>query len=353
MKKIVLLLIGIVLLQACKKDDPDTTKEFDKGALLTNLANNRIIPLISKLEQNILDLESAYASFQSSVSAADLVVVQEKWKTAYLTWQGLKVFDFGPIKDYGLKASFSTFPTDTTKINTNIANGSYLLSAVSNIDAIGFPALDYLLYKYDALNQFTTNPAYLQYVSELIQKMKTELEHVATAWSGYKAAFITSTGTETTSAFSLLVNEFNKDYELCKNAKLGIPIGKQSLGVQLPQYVEARYSGISFELMKANVNQLYLLFKGNSYPSGAVGTGFDDYLITLDKSTLNDNINTNFVGIINKINTFSGTLESEMTNSPSELDALYLLFQNQVVLIKTDMTSSFGVLITYQDNDGD
>jgi len=43
----------------------------------------------------------------------------------------------------------------------------------------------------------------------------------------------------------------------------------------------------------------------------------------------------------------------EIQNQPSTLDALYTKLQNLVVHFKTDMTSAFGVLITYQDNDGD
>ena len=73
--------------------------------------------------------------------------------------------------------------------------------------------------------------------------MVNELSNVRSSWTSYKGTFVASTGTETTSAFSLLINEFNKDYELSKNAKLGIPLGKQSLGIQLPEYIEARYSG--------------------------------------------------------------------------------------------------------------
>jgi len=41
-----------------------------------------------------------------------------------------------------------------------------------------------------------------------------------------------------------------------------------------------------------------------------------------------------------------------LTN-PSVVDAAYVELQKQVVLFKTDMPSSLGVLITYQDNDGD
>jgi hypothetical protein len=42
-----------------------------------------------------------------------------------------------------------------------------------------------------------------------------------------------------------------------------------------------------------------------------------------------------------------------MTNNVNDLDELYNLIAGNVVYLKTDMTSAFGVLITYQDSDGD
>ena len=47
------------------------------------------------------------------------------------------------------------------------------------------------------------------------------------------------------------------------------------------------------------------------------------------------------------------SLEENITTHASDLNELYTLLQGQVVYLKTDMTSAFGVLITYQDNDGD
>ena len=37
----------------------------------------------------------------------------------------------------------------------------------------------------------------------------------------------------------------------------------------------------------------------------------------------------------------------------TEVDAAYLEIQKNVIMLKTDMPSAMGVLITYQDNDGD
>lgn len=347
-KSIHIALLAALFLGAaisCKKKT-EPTPEFDKASLLTNLADNLIIPAIDDFASKTETLEANYQVFKLDRSAANLEIVRQNWKDAYLSWQNVKIFDFGPFRNYALKGAIGTFPTDTTKIQNNIAAGTYNLGTVDNTDAIGLPSLDFLLYRNNALSYFTDD-VYTQYGLDVIQKMQSEIQSVQTQWSTYRSTFIASTGTETTSAFSELVNEFNRDYELAKNAKLGIPIGKQSLQIQLPEYIEARYSGISLELLKANIAALKKVYTGGS------GVGFDDYLLHLERSSLNSAINTNFNDIISLIDGFNGTLEQEMQTNVSGLDNLYNEMQGQVVYLKTDMTSAFGILITYQDNDGD
>ncbi len=345
-------LLGLAV--SCKKDPgPEDSTPFDKGAMLTNIADNIIIPAIDDFSTKINALESDYLQFQADRSSVNLETVRESWKAAYLSWQAVKIFDFGPVRDNGFKGATGTFPTDTVKIEDNVAAGSYNLGSVANADAIGLPALDFLLYRVNALSYFVGNDPYTTYGLDVIQKMRSELTTVQSAWTGYRATFIAATGTSTTSAFSELINEFNRDYELAKNAKVGIPIGKQSLEIQLPEYIEARQSGFSFELLRESVHQIYLLYFGCDFNTGAAGLGFDDYLNQLDRTDLSATIGTNFQNILNKIDSFSGTLEEEMATNVSGLDELYNLLQGQVVYLKTDMTSAFGVLITYQDNDGD
>jgi len=347
-----LLILAVVsMASSCKK--PEEVKQFDKASLLSNFTDNLISPSLSMLKSNMDQMEADFVEFQSNPTQSNLEVLRNAWKDAYLTWQTVKPFDFGPIKDYGFKAATGTYPSDTAKIESNISTGSYTLASAANIDAIGLHALDFLLYRVDALSYFTSDANYMAYAGDVIAKLKSETSTVVNAWAMYAPTFKESTGTETTSGFSQLVNEFNRDYELIKTAKLGIPIGKQSLGIQMPEYLEARNSGISLELLRQNVLALESYYKGNSFFTSNSGVGFDDYLVHLERSELDKTIRDNFTAILTKADSFSGTMEEEMNTNSTGLDELYNLMQGQVVNLKTDMTAAFGVLITYQDNDGD
>lgn len=349
----ILLIFAVLTMASSCNKSPEEVTPFDKESLLINFSDNLIGPSLSMFQSTVNQLNTDYSAFQSSPTALNLETVRASWKEAYLAWQTVKCFDFGPMKTNGFKAATGTYPTDTAKIETNIANGSYSLSAASNIDAIGLHALDFFFYRSDALNYFVGNTAYSNYAGEVIAKVKSETDVIVSAWAAYAPTFKASTGTETTSAFSELVNEFNRDYETAKAAKLGVPIGKQSLGIQMPEYIEARNSGFSLQLLYQNILALKSYYNGNAFATGNSGVGFDDYLIHLDREPLHTTINTNFDGILAKIDSFSGTLEEEMAANPQGLDELYNLLQGQVISLKTDMTSAFGVLITYQDNDGD
>ncbi|MFK7786141.1 MAG: imelysin family protein [Crocinitomicaceae bacterium] len=349
-----ILLVLAVISLACGCKGPDEVKpNFDKAALLANLSDNSIAPSLSFLETAMMQMQSDFVEFQSTPSQVNLDVLRNSWKDAYLTWQTVKPFDVGPIRSYGFKAATGTYPTDPSKIESNISSGSYNLASASNVDAIGLHSLDYLLHRADALSYLTGDANCMTYTGDVISKLVSETTAVKNAWTTYAPTFKESTGTETTSGFSQLVNEFNRDYELAKTAKVGIPIGKQSLGIQMPEYLEARNSGISFDLLRQNILALQQCYKGDAFSIGQSGVGFDDYLVHLERSALDQTIRDNFSEILAKIDSFNGTMEEEMSTNTAGLDELYNLLQGQVVNLKTDMTSAFGVLITYQDNDGD
>lgn len=351
MKSTYKILIGGALLLACtsgcKEKPTDDKVPFDKKAMLTNVADNIITPEFNEFQADLSNLKSNFQSFEANKTEANLTAVKEAWESAYMTWQTVKIFDFGPVRTMGFKASAGIFPVDTTKIMNNTTAGNQNLSTAANADAIGFSAVEYMLYQNDALNKFN-DANYTTYTSTLINKMHDDFNTVLNEWNtGYKSTFETSDGTESTSAFSQMVNEFSRDYELMKNAKVGIPLGKKTLGVVLPDYIESRYAKISFELVTESATALQRVFNGGS------GQGFDDYLKKLGRESLASTINTRFNTIISQSNAINLSFAEQLTTDITPLETLYSTIATGVVFIKTDMTSAFGVLITYQDNDGD
>ncbi|MGV3609953.1 MAG: imelysin family protein [Fluviicola sp.] len=346
----ILLVIGAA---ACKKKKEDEDTGFDKGPVLVNMADNYIIPGYSELKARINTLETAWNNFLGDKTQAKLDIAKQAWVDANISFQHVKAFDFGPAMSSNIIFTFGTFPCDTAQINSNVSSGSYDLSLASNSDAIGFDALDYLFYSSGSLNKFQTSANACTYVSNLVSKMKTEIAAVVSGWDSYRATFVNGTSNESTSPFALLVNNFCKDFELCKTTKIGFPIGNHTLGIQQPNYLEARRSGIGRLLLIENIRASRCIFYGLNLSGNNNGQGFDDYLNAIDKASLASTIAGRFEYMYATPQSWTETLEQMLTSSPATLENFYDYQQGSVIHMKTDMASAFGVLITYQDTDGD
>lgn len=355
MNRIFLFISISIIIVSCKKDD--NQEEFDRGAMLSNMASAVIKPGLANLAADLEQLDISANAFSTSADNASLTQLRTDFVTAYKSFQQVKMFNFGPMMTYGVKASMNTFPCDTAQIQSNISSGSYTLTALDNVDAIGFPAIDFLLYyQGDAavLNSFNTASDAANrktYLTDITEKMKTEFDLVKNEWDTYEADFVASDGNDVGSSTSALFNEWIYDIELLKNAKIGIPAGQQTGGMTLPDYVEGRYGELSITLAKESATALKNVFLG------ATGIGFDDYIIDVEGEDVNPSLATNIINqfdVVNdKLDAIGSPLSEKVDTNPTAVNDCWLEIKKLVTYIKTDMSSTLGLLITFQDNDGD
>ena len=98
--------------------------------------------------------------------------------------------------------------------------------------------------------------------------------------------------------------------------------------------------------------------KGNHVSTNADGQGLDDYINFVaakdaNGGALETTIESQITTAIAALNGHTNPLSYEVTNNNSQVLATYQEMQKLVPLIKVDLTSALGVLVTYQDNDGD
>src|SRR5687768_5397685 len=146
MKKTLFAILLITCCICCKKKrlPENPASVFDKKALLVNLADNVILPNYISFNKTLDSLEQAFETFTISGSQNDYFLVKQQLNNSYLKYQHISPYELGPAENIIVRMNFNVFPTDTNQINANIKSGSYNLSSVSNLDAKGFPALDYL-----------------------------------------------------------------------------------------------------------------------------------------------------------------------------------------------------------------
>ncbi len=362
--KISILLCATLLISSrCKREkpgpeEPDTT--FPKQEMLVNMADQVIAPAYFNFAISLDSLSGAYSGFQSGPATQSLNDLRHKLHAAYLKYQYISIFGFGPADDEAIRVNFNVFPCDTNLINKNISTGSYNLSSAANVAAKGFPALDYLLNGYKMSDQqivtLFSSSSRKKYVSDLLAEMSTKTNKIQSDWLAYKGTFVNTLGTDVSSSIGFLVNQLNFELDYLKNSKFGIPLGLKSDGRTLPHYAESYYGGFSKEYAIETLKTIGKLYKGEN-SQGTNGLGFDDYLdhlgATRGSENLNAAIQNQFTSAQQKLDLLSGPIAELIVTHPSSVNAAYMELVKLLVLLKTDLPSQLGVVITYQDGDGD
>lgn len=376
MKKWILItMLPAILMMAavgCKKEKDDSNNNnnnssFDRGAMLANYADNYVIPAYADMTGKLSTLKTKTDAFVAAPDETKLAETRAAWKAAYLTWQETDLLEFGPEASISLRNYINTFPVTVSKVNGNIAAGTYDLEQFGNKDAQGFPALDYLLTGLGtsdaAIVSFYTTDAQAAnrklYLQAIVNKMVAKVGAVQTAWGTYRGTFVGNTATDAGSSISLMTNAFVLYYErYLRSGKIGLPAGAMT-GVAAGELTEAYYTPtLSKELAQAALNSVGKFYNGFGYSNNVDGIGFHDYMKAIGTKDDNgklmaDVINTELDEAKNSLGALTATIRDGVTTQRTEVLNIYQQLQEVVPLFKVDMVSAFGISITYTDNDGD
>lgn len=380
MKKIFGLLIAVLFVLACtESDDTGMTTDddggvnppvgtFDRGAMLTNWADNIIIPGYVDFDAKVAALETATAAFNANATSSNLALVRSEWLAAYTTWQRVSMFENGPAETVNLRLNVNIYPSDTSLIENNILSENYDLNLSSNRVAKGFPAIDYLLYGIAATDDViiskyegsgTDALKYQDYLSAVVGDIRLLSTEVLAQWQdGFRDTFVSNDGASATASTDRLVNDYIFYYEkFLRAGKMGIPGGVFS-GTVEPGNIEALYAGnLSKQLFLEGLNATQDFFNGKAYNSNSTGESLNSYLEELNTVSngedLNDIINNQFETARTAVANL-GSFEDELATGTAEnfLNA-YSEVQRLVPLLKVDMVSAMSISIDFADADGD
>ncbi|WP_395060135.1 imelysin family protein [Flavobacterium sp.] len=371
MKKIILLFVLLILGYACSENEDNPAiplNNYDRTALLTNWANNIIVPSYVNYQAKVQVLVTDINSFNATPSVTNLQTVRASWLESYKAYQYISMYNFGKAEEVYIKESSNTYPTNVAGIETNISSGSYNLTLLSQFDKQGFPALDYLLHGlgtndasivgfYDT-NINATN--YKQYLLAVANRLKTNADAIVTDWnSSFKASYIANNGTSVTSSVNKTTNNFVKNLEKdIRTGKLGIPAGVFSSGVKFPEKVEGFYKNdISKILLNEAVKASQDFFNGKHFGSATTGEGLKSYLDFLNSvrnnQRLSDIINNQFTPIYTNNNALNNSFSTQVNTDNSKMLAAYDALQQNVIYTKLDMMQALNISIDYVDGDGD
>jgi predicted lipoprotein len=364
-----------MLICACGNDgnDPSTEdNDKDRKAILTHWVDNIVIPPYAGFKIKLDAMAIASEAFTTAPSPATLSEFRTAWVSAYVEWQKVDLFEFGPADRNAMRNFFNIYPADVAGIASNINDPSVNLELPVSYARQGFPALDYLIQGTGAddtaiIAYYTTDTDASKrraYVAKLVTRMNTLLNSVITEWNGtYRTTFISKTGLDIGSSMGLVVNAYVLYYErFIRSGKFGIPSGAAVAGggtIQ-PSKVEAYYKkDISLTLAKTAHLAAKNFFNGKNSTTGEEGPSLKSYLDALEAkdpvtgTLLSVLINDQFIAIDIELNKLSEDLSHEVQTNNSTVIGTFNAMQKIVRMLKVDMTSAMSVTITYTDNDGD
>lgn len=366
-KRIFLVIISLTIVLACSSDDnsggTNPSDDFNRGGMLIHVADNIIIPAYQDLNNLLATLVSAKDSFTENPNQENLETLREAWRNAYTTWQYVEMFNIGKAEEIFYHFQMNIYPTNIVDIENNVASGNADLTHPNNNDAVGFPAIDYMLYglgdnDISILETYTSNPdadKYKNYLSNLVNQMKAITETVLNDWSGsYRNEFVSSIDNTASSAFNKFVNDFIYYYEKGLRAnKIGIPAGNFSTN-PLPQNVEALYqSELSKTFTLEALQAVQDLFNGASYNESANGSSLSSYLNHLNRQDLVSMINNKLNDARTKVQVLDDNYTIQINTDNTKMTEAYDALQEVVVLLKVDMLQAFNISVDYIDADGD
>jgi len=366
MRKFLFIITIALVFVSCNAPDDMVHCDFDQQAMLTNYADNVIVPRFNDLQVGVTLMDGAVQAFCATPTTSMLMEARISFWAAYEAYQKCSPFSFGPglINGVSFRERFNTFPTNTTTIESNVSNATMVSAAPKS--SVGFPAIDYLLFgtqgmtEEDVVALYTTDvnaSARRAYLLQLTAELKQTAQGIHNGWSTYQNTFTANVGTADGTAISMLVNELNFDFETLKNFKFKIPLGKYNGGTVIPESVEAFYSGGSARLALDQANGLRNIYLGMG-ENGSDDLGLYDYLVCLktgeaDGQLLADALADQFTAIISSLENIPDPMSETLVNNKPIVDDAYLQMQMLTPMMKSEMSSALGVQINYQDNDGD
>jgi len=373
MNRILIAFFSICVFLSCSSDDGGSdinnnpNDGFDRQAILSNWADNIIIPVYSDLNANLQTLVDQKAAFIAEPNVENLESLRLAWQEAYKVWQHAEMFNVGLAENTNYIFQMNVYPTNVDDIESNIQSQNYDLASVNNNDAVGFPALDYMLHGLgetdaDILAFYTTgtnSESYKTYLSDVVDRMKSLTQTILDDWNnGFRDTYVANTENSATGSINLMVNDFIFYYEKGFRAnKFGIPAGNFSPN-PLPDRVEAFYkSDFSKTLALEGIDAIQNFFNGRAYNSGADAESLKDYLDFLNTikegEDLSSLINNQFDEARQKINTLDESFAQQVETNNVAMTETFDVIQLAVVLLKVDMLQALDISVDFVDADGD
>lgn len=342
----------------------DTANEPDfsdpRGRQLESLYQNAITPSHHAFKRSAETLNEAIADFTRMPTEEGLEVARAAWQATTRQWKRTETYNFGQVANFFLHTRIHRWPTNTEGLLENIdtdedIDQAYISSRGSSI--IGLAAIEYLLFREDVAATtmtFITDEKQRNYLLELSNYVSVIAGEVDVLWEEEEIVFTSNTDLRIDGGQNVLVNGLIAQLDNTLRFRLRTPSGEETGEAPDPSLVEAPYAGYSLPLIEAGFSEWKIAYYGG--PDRGIAYGFDDYLTELGNTTVSPRIDAAIANIdanLMALNTNTLSLQDLLTSNLPAVEQLTEDFKALLVLMRVDLSSTIGVILTVNDADGD
>ena len=320
--------------------------DFDRGALMTNLADNIFIPNYKSTAEEAVSFASGEGKLSDYCEAIDNLDESVRLAEAKLAWQGLmdrvqqtEMHIVGPAERNGsaLQSRINSYPSgslaacalDQAVVQSNNDENFSVSSRALNQRGMG--AIEYLLFD-DNLNHSCSSQALADddwsnlsdserktqrcnYAVKLANDVADASQAIYDQWtlgeSPYRTEFLSESSLGDN--FQLITDALFYLETYTKSGKLAIPLGinPKCSAMTCPDLVESPYSQSSLRNIKTNTQEFLRIFNGGS------SIGFDDLINNEGYAGITNRFQTQSKDVIDFIDTINVSLTDQIASIQS------------------------------------
>ena len=331
----------------------------DRSALLTNLADNVIVPALSELVSATGALDQATKAYADAVGTAtvapavELQAAQDAWRRAMVAAQRGDVMQVGPAAELGTRLGaagirdeiYSWPGRKACAVDLGIVSGKYADPGhfdAELVNTYGLDALEYLLFHHGANNACQSSISInmdgswagldaaarlrrrADYAAVIATRVAVDARRLGDAWTAGFAQRLAAAGdgdpfpTGQAALDDLFAAIFYLELKT-KDLKLGVPSGADMRCAQdtCPERLESPWAAHSKENVLANLEGFRAMF------SGGDGEGFDDLLRMVNAGDLADEMDLAISAAISAVTAVDGSFVDALQRDPEAVRAAY------------------------------
>ncbi len=352
---VLLTSFALLLAVGCAAAGAATDKE-----VLISLTDRVVVPSYQSLANDAARLDSDAAALCASSNDEALESARESWHAARSSWMKSQAVSFGPVMERRSVSLLDWSPTDTAGMDEFLASGDLTDAAqvkdVFGSNRRGFGAVEYLLFRPDALDKLADSPAYCAYLVALTGVVREEATGILAEWvdgserRGPYQDYFTDRADSSLLPVAAVEQVVRIQVFLIRDIvqmRLASAVGLREGGVDLSA-IPGTAAGHGLTDLRQEILGMQAVYAG----SGPDARGISHLVQPLSEET-DQRLKDQFAAALDAIDSVEGPLRVAAVQRPQQVNALYERLAAVELTLSTEVVSLLGVSVGFSDSDGD